>query len=101
MQNTQFYEPDYQSPITYSCKNTGEKSPSKRYFKDIDALDTLTETRPLAKRICRRPDSDSSDRSLLNRQQLGGKGMFLQCMHQAGLAVPPFRCVTASVTNVL
>ncbi|WP_422137876.1 DUF4116 domain-containing protein [Endozoicomonas sp. ALC020] len=101
MLNPQFGSPDYQSPTTQPSQNNGAKSPSKRYLKGTDPHDTLTETKPLAKRICRKPFPVSSDHSLPDRQQLGGKGMFLQRMQEAGLTVPPFRCVAASLTNAL
>ncbi|USE35937.1 DUF4116 domain-containing protein [Endozoicomonas sp. SCSIO W0465] len=43
----------------------------------------------------------AADYSLLNREQLGGKGMFLRRMEEAGLPIPSFRCVAAQVMNAL
>ena len=51
---------------------------------------------PLAKRHCaglhqgNNPDSS-------NRTRWGGKGMYLAVLQEAGLAVPPFRCIEARV----
>ena len=36
-----------------------------------------------------------------NRELLGGKGMFLTLMQNAGLAVPPFRCIDTVTVQVL
>ena len=36
-----------------------------------------------------------------NRKLLGGKGMFLTLMQNAGLAVPPFRCIETSTVLAL
>ena len=42
---------------------------------------------------------DSSNRP--NRKLFGGKGMFLTLMQNAGLAVPPFRCIETSTVQAL
>ncbi|WOG30416.1 PEP/pyruvate-binding domain-containing protein [Endozoicomonas sp. 8E] len=53
-------------------------------------------------RICCSPAShQAADCFPCNREQVGGKGMFLQRMKAAGMPVPPFQCVTTQVTNAL
>ncbi|WOG25646.1 PEP/pyruvate-binding domain-containing protein [Endozoicomonas sp. 8E] len=79
----------------------GAESTHKSYFSDPDPTSVPVQT-SLADRLCRSPVSDQADDySPPNRHQLGGKGMFLQCMKEAGLPVPPFECVTTQVMNAL
>ncbi|USE35939.1 PEP/pyruvate-binding domain-containing protein [Endozoicomonas sp. SCSIO W0465] len=84
---------------TEASKNSG-----KRHGSQIGAKGSL-DTAPLNKRFCRilvsAPLDPAADYSLLNREQLGGKGMFLRRMQEAGLPIPPFKCVTAQVMNAL
>ncbi|WOG25644.1 DUF4116 domain-containing protein [Endozoicomonas sp. 8E] len=73
----------------------------KRHFSDLDPGDLQDQT-PLTRRTCRSAVSDqAAQRSPANREELGGKGMFLQRMKSAGLPVPPFQCVTVRVMNAL
>ncbi|WP_257281876.1 PEP/pyruvate-binding domain-containing protein, partial [Endozoicomonas sp. ISHI1] len=73
----------------------------KRYFSDLNPGGVPDPT-PLTKRACRSPVSnEAADCSPASREQLGGKGMFLQRMKEAGFRVPPFECVTAHVMNAL
>ncbi|WOG25680.1 PEP/pyruvate-binding domain-containing protein [Endozoicomonas sp. 8E] len=73
----------------------------KRYFSSLNPVDVPDPT-SLTKRTCCLPVSgQTADCSPANREQLGGKGMFLQRMEEAGLSVPPFKCVTARVMNAL
>ncbi|WP_257265447.1 PEP/pyruvate-binding domain-containing protein, partial [Endozoicomonas sp. ONNA2] len=58
----------------------------------------VTDPTSLANRRCRSPVADCHP---TDRQQIGGKGMFLWRMKKAGLRVPPFECVTAQVINAL
>ncbi|USE35936.1 PEP/pyruvate-binding domain-containing protein [Endozoicomonas sp. SCSIO W0465] len=85
-------------------QNTGVKTSGKRYGSQIGAKGT-PDTAPLNKRFCRilvsAPLDSAADYSLLNREQLGGKGMFLRRMQETGLPIPPFKCVTAQVMNTL
>ncbi|WP_422133474.1 PEP/pyruvate-binding domain-containing protein [Endozoicomonas sp. ALD040] len=79
----------------------GAESPHKSYFSDPDLTGVPVQT-SLADRLCRSPVSDQADDySPPSRQQLGGKGMFLQRMKEADLPVPPFECVTIQVMNAL
>ncbi|WP_422410389.1 MULTISPECIES: DUF4116 domain-containing protein [unclassified Endozoicomonas] len=79
----------------------GAESKHKRYFSDPDPTSVPVQT-SLANRLCSSPVSDQADDySPPSRHQLGGKGMFLQRMKEAGLRVPPFKCVTTQVMNAL
>ncbi|WP_422133467.1 DUF4116 domain-containing protein [Endozoicomonas sp. ALD040] len=78
------------------------RSLSQRHFSDLGPSGALTSETPLAKRDCRPSVADqTAGYSPPNREQLGGKGMFLQRMKEAGLSVPPFQCVTAQIMNAL
>ncbi|WP_257296393.1 PEP/pyruvate-binding domain-containing protein, partial [Endozoicomonas sp. YOMI1] len=96
---------DYQSPITNPNPGTGAKSSSKSFIKHSDTSGILTDKTPLTNRLCQSslsaPLHQPPDYPPPNRQQLGGKGMFLHRMQAENLSVPPFRCVTAQVMNAL
>ncbi|WP_422133466.1 DUF4116 domain-containing protein [Endozoicomonas sp. ALD040] len=78
------------------------RSLPKKRFSDPGPCGALTSETPLAKRDCRPSVADqTAGYSPPNREQLGGKGMFLQRMKEAGLSVPPFQCVTAQIMNAL
>ncbi|WP_257287331.1 PEP/pyruvate-binding domain-containing protein [Endozoicomonas sp. SESOKO2] len=106
-----FDRSNHQIPTTNPNQNTGTLIPAnganrlpKRYFSSFNAIIFPCQT-PLANRICRihisTPLNQVNDNSPSNRQQLGGKGMFLRRMQEASLPVPPFRSVTAQTTNAL
>ncbi|WP_422133447.1 DUF4116 domain-containing protein [Endozoicomonas sp. ALD040] len=79
----------------------GTDDSPKRYFGNSDPGGAPNPA-SLARRTCRPADSgQAADCSPSNREQFGGKGMFLQRMKKAGLSVPPFECVTAQVMNAL
>lgn len=106
MLRTDFHNSNHQSLATHL--NLATKANSSSGTSKIDDFDThgiLTNETPLAKRICRSsvaaPLNHTADYPSPNRQQLGGKGMFLQRMQEAGLPVPPFTCVAAPVVNTL
>ena len=100
MRPIRFDKLDYQTPTTNPDRKSEASSSPKRYHDDTDARDFGNAVTPLAKRICR-VSSNSSDSSPTSREQLGGKGMFLQRMVEAGLPVPPFKCATTEVVNAL
>ncbi|WP_422492221.1 PEP/pyruvate-binding domain-containing protein [Endozoicomonas sp. ALD068] len=80
----------------------GISSLSKRHSSDPYPCGVATSETPLTKRHCRPSVADqTAGYSPHNREQLGGKGMFLWRMKKAGLSVPPFECVTAQVMNAL
>ncbi|WP_448216769.1 PEP/pyruvate-binding domain-containing protein [Endozoicomonas sp. 2B-B] len=80
----------------------GISSLSKRHSSDPYPCGVATSETPLTKRHCRPSVADqTAGYSPQNREQLGGKGMFLWRMKKAGLSVPPFECVTAQVMNTL
>ncbi|WP_422412858.1 MULTISPECIES: PEP/pyruvate-binding domain-containing protein [unclassified Endozoicomonas] len=88
-----------QSPTTQSDQVAEvNRAPAKKYFSVLDP-DGVPDPKSLTRRTCR--SRQAADRSPGNREQLGGKGMFLQRMKEAGLSVPPFKCVTAQVMNAL
>ncbi|WP_422138930.1 PEP/pyruvate-binding domain-containing protein [Endozoicomonas sp. ALC020] len=102
MLNANFGDSKLQIPTTNSNQDTWSGSPtnrseseSKRHFDPggVPAIEM-----PLAKRLCRLSVPDQVGTL---REQLGGKGMFLQGMKDAGLDVPPFKCVTTQVVNAL
>ena len=95
---TKFNRPDHQTPIT---QNPETKRLPKRCHDDSNARDIGNARTSLAKRICRLSFSDSADSSPTSREQLGGKGMFLQRMLDIDLPVPPFKCATTGVVNAL
>ena len=100
MSPIRFDKSGYQTPtINPNQKPEARRSP-QRYQGDIDAHGIETADRSLAKRICR-VSLDSADSSPTSREQLGGKGMFLQRMVEADLPVPPFKCATTEVVNAL
>ena len=90
----------YQTPTTSPNQKPEARRSPKRYHDDIDAHGIETADTSLAKRICR-VSLDSANSSPTSREQLGGKGMFLQRMVEAGLPVPPFKCATTEVVNAL
>ena len=100
MRPIRFDELDYQTPTTNPDRRSEASSSPKRYHDDTDTRDFGNAVTPLAKRICR-VSSNSSDSSPTSREQLGGKGMFLQRMVEIGLPVPPFKCATTKVVNAL
>ncbi|WP_257287418.1 DUF4116 domain-containing protein [Endozoicomonas sp. SESOKO2] len=90
---------------TYASQNIWAGSPSKgadsspkRYLDDSDPSGVSTCETPLAKRLC---SLSVSDQTPPNREELGGKGLFLWRMKKADLSVPPFKCVTSRVMNAL
>ncbi len=85
-----------QNPPPNPNQNTQSSSASKRHFDSSGGVPTIQT--PLAKRLCRLSVSDQVGTL---REQLGGKGMFLQRMKDAGLNVPPFQCVTTQVVKAL
>ncbi|WP_252176069.1 PEP/pyruvate-binding domain-containing protein [Endozoicomonas sp. 4G] len=94
-----------QIPTTNPNQDTWSGSPTnrpesepKRHFDCLDPSGAPTIQTPLAKRLCRLSVSDQAGTL---REQLGGKGMFLQRMKDAGLDVPPFQCVTTQVVKAL
>ncbi|WP_422474879.1 DUF4116 domain-containing protein [Endozoicomonas sp. ALB032] len=99
---------DAQTPKANSNQNTvtGSSSSragssSKKHFSDHGTR-SFPEPRSLTMRSCRSPVSDqAADSFPSSREQVGGKGMFLQRMKKADLPVPPFECVTAQVMNAL
>ncbi|WP_422137788.1 PEP/pyruvate-binding domain-containing protein [Endozoicomonas sp. ALC020] len=99
---------DPKNPITNPNQNTlaGTRSnragdSPKRYFGALDPSGIPASTL-LVKRICSSPvPGQAADHSFSDREQLGGKGMFLMRMEKAGLSVPPFECVTAQVISML
>ncbi|WP_422137804.1 DUF4116 domain-containing protein [Endozoicomonas sp. ALC020] len=99
---------DLQISKTNPEQNTGAgrsssraASSPKRYFSHLDLSDVPDPTW-LNKRTCCSPVSgQAADCSAASREQLGGKGMYLQRMKKAGLSVPPFECVTAQVMSAL
>ena len=96
-------KPYYQIP-TIKPDQKPEARPPKRHHDDTGTGDigtTDTSGKLLAKRICRLSFSDSADSSPTSREQLGGKGMFLQRMVEIGLPVPPFKCATTQIVNAL
>ena len=100
MRPLKFNKSDYQPPTINPYQKPRASSPPKRYQDDTDARDFGNASTPLTKRICHIP-LDSADSSPTSREQLGGKGMFLQRMVEAGLPVPPFKCATTKVVNAL
>ncbi|WP_422441771.1 MULTISPECIES: DUF4116 domain-containing protein [unclassified Endozoicomonas] len=73
----------------------------KRYFSYLDST-SIPDTTCLSKRTCCSSVSDQADDySPPIRHQLGGKGLFLQRMKEAGLRVPAFRCVTTQLVHAL
>ncbi|WP_422474883.1 DUF4116 domain-containing protein [Endozoicomonas sp. ALB032] len=92
---------NHQNLATDPNQNTEVNELPKRHFRDLDP-GGVPDPRSLTKRTCRSPVSDqAADCFSANREQFGGKGMFLLRMVQAGLSVPPFKCVTAQVMNAL
>ncbi|MGO0305516.1 DUF4116 domain-containing protein [Endozoicomonas acroporae] len=63
----------------------------------------ITETfaLPLKNRRCTEPQLNVDFPTIPNRKLLGGKGMFLTLMKNAGLAVPPFRCIDTGIVQEL
>ena len=100
MLTSRFDKLGYQIPTTSPNQKPEAPRSPKRYHDDIDAHGIETADRSLAKRICR-VSLDSADSSPTSREQLGGKGMFLQRMVEIGLPVPPFKCATTKVVNAL
>ena len=100
MRPIRFDKLDFQTPATNSDRKSGAGWSLKRYHDDTDARDFGNASTPLTKRICR-VSLDSANSSPTSREQLGGKGMFLQRMVEAGLPVPPFKCATTEVVNAL
>ena len=97
MRPIRFDKLDYQTPITNPDRKPKASISPERYHDDTNVGTVGT---PLAKRICRL-SLDSADSSPTSREQLGGKGMFLQRMVEIGLPVPPFKCATTKVVNAL
>ena len=62
---------------------------------------TATFTTQLKIRRCSESKLNVYSGNSPNRELLGGKGMFLTLMHNAGLAVPPFRCIDTSIVQAL
>ena len=102
MLTTKFNKLGYQTPPIRLDQKSEDPQPSKRYHDTgTPNIGTVgTSGKSLAKRICR-VSLDSADSSPTSREQLGGKGMFLQHMVEAGLPVPPFKCATTKVVNAL
>ena len=87
----------YQTPtINPDQKPEASRSP-KKYHDNTNARGFGNASTSLSKRICRK----SSDSSPTSREQLGGKGMFLQRMLDIDLPVPPFKCATTEIVNAL
>ncbi|WP_422133461.1 PEP/pyruvate-binding domain-containing protein [Endozoicomonas sp. ALD040] len=79
----------------------GADGSSEGYLAGHDTT-VVPDPKSLTERTCRPPDSDqAADCFSGNREQFGGKGMFLRRMKKAGLSVPPFECVTAQIMNGL
>ncbi|WOG25674.1 DUF4116 domain-containing protein [Endozoicomonas sp. 8E] len=98
---TNFGISNSQSVATVPNQNTEVNRSLERYFSDLDPSG-VRDPRSLARRTCRSPASDqAAGYSPSKREQLGGKGMFLLRMKEAGLSVPLFECVTAQVMNAL
>ncbi|WP_257287596.1 PEP/pyruvate-binding domain-containing protein, partial [Endozoicomonas sp. SESOKO2] len=99
---------DFPTLTTNTDQNTrvdsptnGTESSPKNYFSDPDP-NGLSDPTSLTERTCRLSISDqAANDSLPSREQLGGKGMFLQRMAAINLPVPPFKCVSARVMNAL
>ncbi|WBA81031.1 PEP/pyruvate-binding domain-containing protein [Endozoicomonas sp. GU-1] len=62
---------------------------------------TETFTPPLKNRRFTEPQLTVDSPTIPNRKLLGGKGMFLTLMKNAGLTVPPFRCIETSIVQNL
>ncbi|WOG25662.1 DUF4116 domain-containing protein [Endozoicomonas sp. 8E] len=92
---------DPQSLTTDPNQITNADKSTISYFSDPDP-GGVPDPKLLGTRSCRSPASDqAADSFSFSREQLGGKGMFLRRMKQAGLSVPPFECVTAQIMSVL
>ncbi|WP_257264235.1 PEP/pyruvate-binding domain-containing protein [Endozoicomonas sp. ONNA2] len=109
----------YQSSTTNSGQDIhtsdGAKRPPKKY---VDPGVTPAVQMPLVKRLCSifvspilhwafgdapkiRQQLQAAGDPPPDRQQIGGKGMFLHRMQGIGLDVPPFQCVTTRVMKAL
>ncbi|WP_257294794.1 PEP/pyruvate-binding domain-containing protein, partial [Endozoicomonas sp. YOMI1] len=90
-----------QGLTTVPNRNAEANGSPERYFIVPDPSDVPDPT-PLTRRTCSSPASyQATDCFPCSREQLGGKGLFLRRMKEAGLLVPPFECVTAQVMNML
>nr|WP_256493316.1 PEP/pyruvate-binding domain-containing protein [Endozoicomonas sp. SCSIO W0465] len=56
---------------------------------------------PLKIRRCSESQLDVHSQNIPSREGLGGKGMFLTLMQNAGLPVPPFRCIKTDTVQAL
>ncbi|MGI2030175.1 DUF4116 domain-containing protein [Endozoicomonas acroporae] len=100
-----------ESPVSGALKTYALSSNRKCETSGIDTTFTpsgstgqkITETfaPPLKIRRCSDPELTVQSPSTPNREQLGGKGMFLTLMKSAGLTVPPFCCIETSIVQNL
>ncbi|WP_422474851.1 PEP/pyruvate-binding domain-containing protein [Endozoicomonas sp. ALB032] len=98
---TRFDISNSQSLATVPNQNTEVNSSIERHFSDLDPSGVRDPT-SLTRRTCRSPASDqAAGYSPSKREHLGGKGMFLLRMKEAGLSVPLFECVTTQVMHAL
>ncbi|WP_257293595.1 DUF4116 domain-containing protein [Endozoicomonas sp. YOMI1] len=90
--------------LAFSCKRKCEAIGSDTTFTPPGSADhKITETfiPPLKIRGCSEPQLTVHSPTIPNRERLGGKGMFLTLMQNAGLAVPPFSCIDTSTVQAL
>ncbi|WOG30415.1 DUF4116 domain-containing protein [Endozoicomonas sp. 8E] len=73
----------------------------KRYFSYLDSTGVQDPTCLSNRTCCSSVSDQADDNSPLNRHQVGGKGLFLQRMKEAGLRVPAFKCVTTQLVHAL
>ena len=100
MSPIRFDKSGYQTPTVNPDQKTEASKLPPNYHDNTDARGFGNVGTPLAERICL-VSLNSTASSPTSREQLGGKGMFLQRMLDIGLPVPPFKCATTEVLNAL
>ena len=85
--------------LSRDCKATESNSTLTLDSVDFENCETLP-TR-LDTRHCTQPPPTGHSQNIPGREWLGGKGMFLTLMLNAGLPVPPFRCIDTGIVQTL
>ena len=100
MLTIKFDQLGYHTPKTRLDQKPEASRLPPNYHNNTDARGFGNVGTPLADRICL-VSLNSTASSPTSREQLGGKGMFLQRMVEIGLPVPPFKCATKQMVNAL
>nr|WP_256493315.1 DUF4116 domain-containing protein [Endozoicomonas sp. SCSIO W0465] len=84
----------FSSPIKYQTTRSDTTIKPGCADRKINAI-------PLKIRRCSESQLDVHSQNIPSREGLGGKGMFLTLMQNAGLSVPPFRCIKTDTVQAI